>query len=445
MPLNKAQIVLTSIVVLAMRVSILSCKLGLAIFVGRYLDLSSLGIFGLCTGVVAVGPSLVGMGMVHVIMRDAVVLPLPQLTDQLRHYWSFIALMYTLALAAVILATRLLGGSDIWALVIAITLFEHFGNDIFQLLSNLQRPLLANASAFIRGAGWILLYVPLAIWQPALRSMPVLLGFWLAGSVIALLLFFWKSRSWPWLPAEREPVRPARIVATIRQGFVIYLSDLGFVASQYIDRYLVSFFLGLEMAGLYFLYWSAANAVNTFVSIAVLQVQRPILIKAHVQGGVQAHQKLVLPFLGTTVLSTIALSVATGVAFHLLLPFLRQPAAGDFLAAFWLIMAGMALRNVADFGAMALFTSRRDRIMTLSNVAAVAGLAVAQSVLLPLMGLNGAGTAMIATFGAITIWRGALLYDRAAKRAPAVNDAASARAETMPDSAAAVGPRSFPR
>jgi O-antigen/teichoic acid export membrane protein len=445
MPLNTVQIVTTSIVVLAMRVSILACKLGLAIFVGRYLDLSSLGLFGLCTGVVAVGPSLVGMGMVHVIMRDAVMLPLPQLTDQLRHYWSFVALMYTFALAAVILATQFLGGSQVWALVIAITLFEHFGNDVFQLLSNLQRPLLANTSAFIRGAGWILLYVPLAIWQPGLRSMPALLCFWLAGSVIALLLFFWRSRSWPWLPPERKPIRPGKIVTTIRQGFVIYLSDLGFIASQYIDRYLVSFFLGLEAAGLYFLYWSAANAVNTFVSIAVLQVQRPILIKAHVQGGTQAHQRLILSFMGTTVLSTIALSVATGMAFHLLLPFLKQPAAGQFLGAFWLIMAGMALRNTADFGAMALFTSRRDRIMTLSNVAAVAGLAVTQSALLPLMGLNAAGTAMIATFGAITIWRCALLYDGAPRRGPDLRDVASVRAETMQDSAAAAGPRSFPR
>jgi hypothetical protein len=38
----------------------------------------------------------------------------------------------------------------------------------------------------------------------------------------------------------------------------------------------------------------------------------------------------------------------------------KQPASiADYVPAFWLIMAGLAMRNVADFGAMALFTSHR--------------------------------------------------------------------------------------
>ena len=420
MPLVRTGLLATSVAILGMRVTILACKFGLAIFVGRYLDLSSLGVFGLCAGVVAVGPSLVGMGMVHLIVRDAVTLPLAELIDLLRHYWSFVTIVYALALAVSFPVTHLLNGSSIWSLVIAITLLEHFGNDAFQLLSNLQKPLLANISAFIRGALWVLVYTPLAIWYPELRSMSALLCFWLAGSIVALALFFWTTRLWPWTATSLAAIDPQRIFSTIRKGFVIYLSDLGFVASQYIDRYLVSFFLGLELTGIYFLYWSAANAVSTFVSIAVLQVQRPILIKAHHHGGDSEHQKLLMPFLGTTLLSTIALGAATGLAFYLVLPYLKQPAIENFLLAFWLIMAGMAVRNVADFGAMALFTARRDGVMTLTNLASVTGLIVAQSLCLPLMGLYGAGTAMIITFGAITIWRGALLYDPAPSKSPAL-------------------------
>lgn len=439
---------MNSIIVLALRVSILACKLGLAVFVSRYIDLSSLGLFGLCTGIIAVGPGLVSMGMVHVIMRDAVTLDLPELTDHLRHYWCFTVLLYSFALAITLGITMFCGTSSVWGLVIAVTLFEHIGNDVFQLLSNLQKPLLANTSAFVRGAGWIVLYIPLAIWNPDLRSIPPLFSFWLAGSAVALSLFFWRSRSWPWKPTSRTPIRPLWVIATIKRGFFIYVSDLGFIASQYLDRYLVSFFLGLEMAGIYFLYWSAANAVNTFVSIAVLQVQRPLLIKAHVQGGAAAHQKLIFPFLSATVVATTVLGVATGSAFYLVLPYLKQAAASDFLVAFWLIMAGMALRNLADFGAMALFTAHRDRIMTLSNVAAVFGLVAVQSILLPLFGLGGAGAAMILTFGAITLWRGIIICDTMSqtRHCPSGSKAAhQTNGEVMPEIAAAAGPRSFPR
>jgi O-antigen/teichoic acid export membrane protein len=82
---------------------------------------------------------------------------------------------------------------------------------------------------------------------------------------------------------------------------------------------------------------------------------------------------------------------------------------GDYLGAFALIMAAMALRNIADVGAMGLFTARRDHVMTVTIVSSVIALAVAQAVLLPLAGLNGAGAAIMIAFAAMISWRHQLL------------------------------------
>ncbi|WP_245283510.1 lipopolysaccharide biosynthesis protein [Bradyrhizobium sp. URHD0069] len=410
-PINK--VLFSSILIVAMRASIIACKFGLAIFIGRYLDLSSLGLYGLAAGAVSLGPVVIGMGMVHLIMRDAVTLSLRQVTIDLRHYWSFTTSVYALVLTCVVLIAITFGASELWSLVIVIMLFEHFGNDVFQLLSNLERPLLANVSAFLRGAAWILIYVPIAIWEPSFRSNAFLFEFWLGGSVSAFLLFVWASRSWPWKAAFSFPFKRAWITTTIKKAFVIYVSDLSFVGSLYLDRYLVTLFLGLQLAGVYFLYWSAAAAVTTFVSIAVLQIQRPRLIKAYHDGGAPAHQQLTTKFMKTTISATAVFSVAVGCAFYVVLPFLKQPSAADYQAAFWLIMAGMGMRNIADFGAMALFTSRRDKIMTFTNLAAVIVLTIAQVLLLPISGLYGAGAAILFTFSAITLWRYKLLFSPA--------------------------------
>jgi hypothetical protein len=275
--INKTAI--TSVVILGMRASILACKFGLVIFIGRYLDLVSLGLYGLAAGAVSLGPVVIGMGMVHLIMRDAVTRSLDQVTVNLRHYWCFAASVYCLLIICAVLITIMFDASDLWVLVIVIMLFEHFGSDVFLLLSNLERPLLANVSAFLRGAAWILVYVPIAIWEPALRSNAILFEFWL-----------WGSRSWPWKAACALPFKVAWIATTIREAFVIYVSDLSFVGSQYLDRYLVTLFLGLRLAGVYFVYWSVASAVSTFVSIVVFQNQRSRLIKAHHSGGTPAHR-----------------------------------------------------------------------------------------------------------------------------------------------------------
>jgi O-antigen/teichoic acid export membrane protein len=409
-PFQVGGVLTMTIAIFAMRVSVMACKFALAIFVGRYLDLASLGLYGLAAGAAALGPSVIGMGLVHIIMREAVTQDMNQITDSLLHYWCFTLSLYVLLLILAGLTTATLGLSSLLVLVVAITMFEHLGNDVFQLLSNRERPLWANTNAFIRGAAWILIYIPLAIWCPGLRSIPILLGFWLGGSVLAFLLFVGASRDWPWRAAFSSPLKPSWIATNIRNSFVIYVSDLSFVASQYLDRYLVSLFLGLKLAGVYFLYWSAANAVNSFVAIGVLQIQRPILIKAYHDGGVPVHRQLMTNFMKTTALATAVLSVATGLTFHLLLPFLKQPSVGDYLVAFWLMMVGMAVRNVADCGAMGLFTTRRDKIMSLSNIVAVTTLSIAQLILLPIAGLLGAGAAILITFGGIARWRYKLLF-----------------------------------
>jgi O-antigen/teichoic acid export membrane protein len=107
----------------------------------------------------------------------------------------------------------------------------------------------------------------------------------------------------------------------------------------------------------------------------------------------------------------VVFSAGIGCAFYGLLPYLKQPAITDYLSAFWLIMAGMALRNIADFEAMALFTSHRDRIMTLTNVSAAVVLTFAQGLLLPFAGLYGAGAAILLTFSAMAFWRYRLLFN----------------------------------
>jgi len=89
-------------------------------------------------------------------------------------------------LTCAVLIAITFGASELWSLVILITLFEHFGNDVFQLFSNLERPA-GKVSAFLRGAAWILIHVPIAIWEPGFRSNAFLFEFWLGGNVSVVL------------------------------------------------------------------------------------------------------------------------------------------------------------------------------------------------------------------------------------------------------------------
>ncbi|MDQ8728052.1 polysaccharide biosynthesis protein [Bradyrhizobium sp. LHD-71] len=349
--------------------------------------------------------------MNHLLMRDAVTTSRAELTNSLRHYWAFVTLIYVVMFTVAVLFASMFGTSSLWVLIVAVTFFEHIGNDVFYLFSSIQHHFLANANAFLRGAAWICVYIPLAIWDPDLRTLSHLFGFWLIGSMLSFTLFVYASWSWPWKASLSLPFQLSVVTTTIRKSFIIYVTDLCFIASQYIDRYLVTLFLGIKLAGVYFLFWTVANAATSFLALVLQQQQRPLLIQAYRVGGSSAHCQLAWRFTQTTALATAALSIAVGSAFQIFLPWLGQPSLAADLPAFWLILAGMAVRYLADFAAMGLFTAHHDRLMTLTTVVSVGVLVIAQVTLLPLAGFYGAGGAMLITFIGIGLWRYRLLFD----------------------------------
>ncbi|MCS3501747.1 O-antigen/teichoic acid export membrane protein [Bradyrhizobium japonicum] len=407
---NSSSHLLIDLMVMAMRASVMGCKFGLALFIARYLDLSSLGLYGLAAGAIAAVPIVVNLGMNHLLMRDAVTASTSNMIDSMRHYWFFVAFAYTALLTIATLVTILFGTTPLWVIIVAVIMFEHVGNDIFYLLSSLQRHVWANAIGFIRGAAWILVYVPLAVCDASFRSLPYLFGFWLVGGVASVGLFAFLSRSWPWLTSFSRPFRLSVITDAIRRSYLMLLSDLGFITSQYIDRYLITLFLGLKVAGIYFLFWTVGSSATTFLALVLQQKQRPSLISTYRTSGLSAHRQLAWRFLQKSALATVVLSTAVGFAFQVLLPWIAQPALVTQWSTFWLIVAGLAVRYMADFGALALFTAHLDRMTTVTNLASVGVLVLAQLALLPIAGLHGAGAAILVASLIMALWRYWLLF-----------------------------------
>jgi O-antigen/teichoic acid export membrane protein len=398
------------LMVMAMRASVMGSKFALAIFIAHYLDLSSLGLYGLASGAIAIVPVIVNTGMNHLLMRNAVTASTHELTDSMRHHWAFVLSVYAILLTLTVVVTSVLGTPVLWLLIVAAMLFEQVGNDVFYLFSSIQHHVSANAIAFIRGTAWILCYIPLAIWDPTLRTLPYLFTFWLAGGFFSLVLFVYLSWSWPWMAAFSLPFKTSVVTGTLRKSVLFYVSDLSFIASQYSDRYLVTLFLGIKAAGIYFLFWTVANAATAFLGLILGQKQRPLLITAYKVGGLAAHNQLTWRFLQTTVLTTAALSIAVGSVFQILVPWLGPASLDGYWPAFWLIVAGIALRYLAEFLGMGLFTAHRDQILTLTNVVSICVLVIAQVILLPVAGLHGAGGAILITFAGISLWRYRLLF-----------------------------------
>jgi hypothetical protein len=72
----------------------------------------------------------------------------------------------------------------------------------------------------------------------------------------------------------------------------LYVRDMGSVTSMFIDRFLISIFVGLELTGVYTLFWSVANVVHSLAVHGLLQAQLPQIISTAQTGDQSAFHAL---------------------------------------------------------------------------------------------------------------------------------------------------------
>jgi O-antigen/teichoic acid export membrane protein len=394
--------------ILLIRGALLAIRLLLVLYIGKYLGLRDLGVYGLLNGAVALTPVFVSMGMVHLVMRDTVSHDIRDSVRSLRIYWSYIAFVYAVGIAFVCILYIYGYISQLVLICSFICFLEHVGNDFFHLFINTRRPILANVTAFFRGGVWVILYVPLSSIFEIFRSVEWLFIFWFAGDVLALLLASWSVRHWPWRESLQQRLDFRSYLEVWRRSRLLFVSDLTHLAAQYLDRYIVSFYLGLELAGVYFFFWTIGNAVNTLVTLGFVQVQRPKLIAASVEDTKYKTREfvgLVRKYCKENLIITTVLTTVVGFIFETLVPYVHKPEVLPYIGAFWLIMIASGLRTLADFGAMAQFAASADVEMTASNAASLALFLLLGIAFTPVLGIYGAGLAVFCTFSLVGSWR----------------------------------------
>lgn len=395
---------LLAFLIMGMRAATQVAKFALTLFIARFIDLETLGLYGLVVGLTAVLPVVAGLGLINCLGRHAVTQPLADVVGTLLRYLGLQGWIYAAVLVMGIAAGSLWLPPTLAALIVVTVLLEHVNNDLFSLLNHLRQPRLANLLMFLRSAGWIFIYMGLAFAVPSLRSLPVLLGFWIGGSLLALGCFAIATRHWPWASAVRSGRPPRWLFNQFRESRLLYVNDVANTAAQFLDRYIVGLFMGLELAGVYFLYWSVGNAVANLVGTGMIQVAEPHLIAAHKrQDG--SFQRLFNRSLMEIVAVALVLSVLGGAVIYVALPYLQRPLLAAWLPALWLILAGTVLRMIYEAQGMNLYSRYRDRQILASGLLLCAVSFTANILLVPRFALYGAVAAMILAFAAGAVCR----------------------------------------
>lgn len=385
--------------IIGLRGTTLLAKFALTLFIARFIGLDALGEYGLVAGLAAVVPAVASLGLINILSRNAVTQSLGEVTGILYRYGRIQAAIYGLAMAAALLSALVWQRWPLVVVVVAIAFFEQVNDDLFMVLTHRRHPRLANVLIFVRSAAWIFLFIPLAVAFPAMRNLANVWGFWLGGGILAVACFAFATRWWPWRRPEPGQAGDRWLIGTLRQSWVLYSINIANIVGQYLDRYIVGLFMGLEFTGVYVLFWSIGNALSNLIITGVVQIAEPHLIIAHRERS-ESYWRLFRTLMIESVGGSIVLAIGAGVFVYFALPYLDRPLATEFLPVLWLILCGAVLRVAYEVQGVVFYSRHQDRLTLATSLVVVAVTATLNPVLLPLLSLYGAAVAFIAAYAA---------------------------------------------
>lgn len=378
---------------ISIRITTLIIKFSLTLFIARFLSLADLGWFGLVSSAGVAAAPLLGMGYIQTLSRKAVQAKANELVSPLSYYLLYVICLYLVILGGLLVLS--LTNALLILLVWGVVLMEHLGNDSYQILISRARPILANVLHFIRGGIWAFLYIPLAYVFPTLQSIESLLLFWLIGAVIAFGGVIVALRKWPWLRNEAsQRKKGTSIFLALREARPLYISSVCETLSVHSDRFIVTAILGVEATGIYVFFLQIGSALANLHYSGVVQMSRPTFVRTAAENPTQLSH-LLWSTSRIAAISTILFSAATLLAMPYLLSFIGKEALSVWYVVFYFVLINFNFNVFAEIQKQAIYAMHADRVIMLNALLIVLVSLIANTLLLYIFGLPGAGISLV--------------------------------------------------
>lgn len=405
---------------LGLRGGSLIAKFGLMIYVTRYIGLEAVGIFGLLQAANVIGTKIIGLGLYFVANRDMVGTSSMRQATIIRDQQVTYIIGYGAALLLAAMTwpwiPEIYRHYAFYSVVLLIT--GHQVLELGNVLIAQHRQLHANVIIAITNGLWAFVMVPLGLLNPAWRTLDCVIMGWLLGTLASFLLALWFLAHLPFKEVVRRPPNWAWIKRALWRGFPLYIAGLAQNGSIYIDRYVVGWLVGLELAGVFVMFWSFGYAVQVLVQTGLLYSEFPKLIADYKRKDDAGFWRR---FRSMSLRMAVAGGGACLLAAFLINPvvhYINRPLAAEYIGIFDLMLLGFWIKFQADVSNYALYARHQDHALTWAFVMNLVVASVTNFGLIWGYGVYGAAWALIITSLFQVMLQGTMLWRKRHARPP---------------------------
>jgi O-antigen/teichoic acid export membrane protein len=393
----------------ALRMTSLVAKLGLTLYMGRYLSLADLGVYGLVAGTVVILMDMLGVRLDYVVSHELVGAEPANALSKMRDQAVFYGLNY-LVLAVIMAALVMVGafgvGTKIMCAIFVLSVLESCANMTYLNIIAMGKPLAANILFFIRSGLWVLPVVALGLLTPLVRTSNAVFVFWALGGGASLAATLWVWRFLPWHNALRTPVDWKWIKKNVRRCFFIWLGTVGNTAGFYVGRFVVAHNLGLDLAGVATFYSSFTAALYALVQSGIFAFSYPRLIALHKKKDTKGFRTEAKSIAWHAAILAGIVAIVLGVVVPYLGEFFRRPLLVDQAPTFWLMLFGMWIGVSGGTLYYILFARHQDFAIWCGDLLYLTTSIAGNAILVPLIGFKGVGYSTIIWSVFLVLWRG---------------------------------------
>lgn len=346
----------------------LASKFALLLVLAKYLEPSSVGLYGLIVVTVAYGMYPLGFEFYTYSTREVIKANVDVKGQYLKSQIAFHGWLYLLIapLFILIFYFELLPWYVApWFFVLLIT--EHSNQELMRMLVAIQKPLMATFVLFIRHGLWALIIALLFVYVPETRSIESVLIAWSISGVLSFIVAMWQTKiaitkGWG-LPIDRIWVKRG-----VKIALPMFLGTMSLNFISTLDRYWFESLVGSDALGAYVFYMAITAAAVSFIDAGVFAFIYPAMVAATGAEDRETFGVLLKKMFYQAFFLAITFAFLIIIFIDFLLILVDKSIYFEMKGLLYPLLLMMVIQVVSYVPNYALYTQNSDRAIITSNI-----------------------------------------------------------------------------
>lgn len=374
----------------------------LFLYLGRYVDPATIGVYGVMTAICALVVQFLGLEFHYFNARAILALEAGRrgrlIKDQFAlHVLCYLALIPWLSIVFGIGALEWKYALYFFPLVVV----EHLGQEIFRVLVTCFRPVFATVVLFVRTGLWVFVFLWVMEFVDHTAPLEKLLLIWLCFSALSVVLGLGGLRKELFVGTLRVPIDWEWIQDGLKKAFPFLVTTVLFTLLQFLDRFALQYFHGEQAVGIFFLFSSLASFLGIVLTFSVGVFYGPRAIYAYQNFGLDGYQRERRILIRKYLLAGSIVILPAIVGIFIVLNWVGRAEYYENIQVYWILLVANIVMLVADVINFDLYVRGWDKAIMWSAVIGVLVALALQMAFVPHWGIIGAAMATTLSYAAL--------------------------------------------